>query len=732
MALNVTFDGFASLDDGTMSNLNVQYQAYFHKVSSGSSPSKWNNVRTVENTGYWNINLGDGDWLTQDGSVASGDKVIVVFWRGGTRMGTDCSLLDEWGAFEITLDGSSTYTNPTQVKKNIAPNLIWSFPTDGLAGVTYSSTNNSNDIHTWNWSGTTMAHWYIRYSEPIYFVNYVRLTHYDWGDGNQDNDLPLTSIGSHSWGIAGDYTVQIVIEDHCGATVTGTEVIRIKYPAPSPGIDCNEDNGSNHVITPDTVVTFDYDGNNPYNRITGIDWTIVDNTNTVSTGHAYDDVISHTNGTGTSWYGHSASAGAFTDPGNHTVSIVIHWNDGFDNQIINYSEVFIQDYFSGPAIDFDQVPDPVAVTSGVIFNNLSTDSDNRVGTGFTPTAGAKYYWTWNDEGVIDTADNVEHSYVYSNTPTSDDVTVKLCGRWNDGWNDHETCTEKKLAIKTTVVVVPEDCYYELTIFGTSSDGSVTGYHWEISRSTTSGIAGPYELIWTSPTGMDQKEKTVAFTEMNYFEIKGFVHGNGNTSDYEIVYVDAVCGEECTLIIWNGTGPDDKGGDWTHTGYGVEAAYAKYEGTNGLDATGFSAGQKIRFKNSIEENVDEYDLLSMYINLKEWQSDKDIEIYFEDGRRLNLSTYFNNFNRNEWQRVLIPLEDFGLSAPINLKKLVLKSKGNHGFYLDNVEFVIGATLRAVIDVGKPEMEADETLSPGMKAKRVDFRPKLSAYPPPSNL
>lgn len=726
MALNVTFDGFCSLDDGTMSNLNVQYQAYFRKVGAGSSPSKWNNVRTVENTGYWNINLGDGDWLTQDGNVAAGDKVVIVFWKGGDRMGTDCSVLDEWGAFEIVLTGASTYTNPTQVKKNILPTLDWSFPANGLAGVTYTSTNDSDDVHTWIWSGTTMAHWYVRYV-PIYFVNYVRLTHYDWDDGTFSNNLPLSATASHSWSVAGDYTIQIVIEDHCGGTVTGTQNIRIKYPPPVPNIDCNEDNGSNHVVTPDTIVTFDYNGTNPYSRITSIDWTIADDTNTVSTGHGVADIVPHTNGTGTSWYGHTASPGAFTDSGVHNVAIVVHWNDGFDDQTVTYNENFYQDLFTGPTVDFDQVPNPVAVTSGVIFNNLTTNY-SRVGTA---GAGEEYDWTWNDEGTIDTVTDVPRTYIYSNTPVSDDVTVKLCAYWNDGWTDHIACEEKSLAIDTTVVVVQNDCYYELTIFGTSLDGSVSGYHWEISRSTTSGIAGPFELIWESPTGMDQKEKTIAFAEQNYFEIKGFVHGNGDTDDYEVIYIDTVCpGEECTLIVWNGTGEHDSGGDWSHTGHGTEAVYAKYEGTNGLDATGFTNNKKIHFQDNNYNNVDDYDLLSMYINLKTWNA--DATLYFDSGSSVLLSRYLQTTNLNTWQRVLIPLEDFGLTAPIDLKKLTIESTGNNGFYLDNVLFTIGTTIRDVIDVGKPSMDADLVTKPSMKAGRVDFRPSMAAYPPPGNL
>jgi len=728
MALNITFDGFCSLDDSTMSNLNVKYQAYFHSVNFGSSPSAWNNVRTVESTGYWNVNLGDGDWLTQSGQQAPGDRVIIVFWRGGDRMGTDCSVLGEWGAFEITLDGSETYTNPTQVKENILPNLIWSFPSEGLAGTIYYSTNDSNDIHTWDWSGTTMAHWHTKYGEPIYFVNYVRLTHYDWDDGFQDNNLPLTSIGSHSWNVHGDYLVQIVIEDHCGGTVTGTQNIRIKYPPPTPDIDCIQD-VANHIVTPDTPVTFEYDGTNPYIRIYNIDWIIQDDTNTTTSG-IVSDIIHHTEGTGTSWYGHAASPEAFTDPGTHNVDIVVYWNDGFDNQIENYDENFIQDYFDGPIVDFDQVPDPVAVTSGVIFNNLTTVS-GRVGTGFTPIDGAEYYWTWDDEGNIHTADDVDHDYIYSNTPVSDDVTIELCANWNDGWNDHETCELKNLAIKTTVAIVQNDCYYELTLFGTSLDGTVSGYQWKIDRSTTSGIAGPYEQIWESPIGMDQKEKVIAFAEQNYFKITGYVYGNGDTTDYEIIYVDTVCpGEECTLVIWNGTGEHDSGGDWNHTGHGTEEAYAKYEGTNGLDATSFTNNKKIRFQNPLEVNVDDYDILSMYINLKEW--DADTLLYFEDGNSVNLSLYLETVNLEQWQRVLIPLEAFGLTEPINLEKLTMESTGNNGFYLDNVEFVVGATLRDVIDVGIPEMEADLTNTPSMKAAGINVRPTMRAFAPPINL
>lgn len=185
--------------------------------------------------------------------------------------------------------------------------------------------------------------------------------------------------------------------------------------------------------------------------------------------------------------------------------------------------------------------------------------------------------------------------------------------------------------------------------------------------------------------------------------------------------------ECTLVIWNGTGIYDYGGDWQHGGHGIEVDYAMHDGTNGLDATGMTFGQKITFTDTSSVNVDEYDLLSMWINLKEWETNKDIELYFDEGNSVNLSAYLESYDLNEWQRVLIPLAAFGLTAPIELKKLTYNSTGNIGFYLDDVEFAIGATIYQVIPIERPDMDVFDTGTPRMNAK--DLRPKFG---PPQNL
>lgn len=189
MALNLTIDGFAYFEDDSISSSNISYQAYFYKSNAGSSSSTWNTVRVVENTGYYNINLGDGDWLGQDGSASSGDIVIIVFWSPTTVNRLDsCSSLTQWGAFRIVLDGSSTYTNDVQVRTNICPDLSWSLQGTGYVGNTIVATNNSDDTHSWTYGSVTMYQrnsWYT----TLMTVNAVNNTDYDWDDGNQDLDF---------------------------------------------------------------------------------------------------------------------------------------------------------------------------------------------------------------------------------------------------------------------------------------------------------------------------------------------------------------------------------------------------------------------------------------------------------------------------------------------------------------------------------------------------------------
>lgn len=537
MALNITFDGFCLLDDGSLSSSNVYFQGLFYPNGTASSPTTWNNVRTVEATGYYSCNLGDNDWLGQDGTALTNVKVVIVFWRGST---TDrnalCDELNEWGAFEVTLDGSDFYTNVVQTKTNIAPNLVWSLTNSGYVDTNYTATNTSYDVHNWTISGTQMYHWRTRYGEDIQLINTISGSRYDWDDG--DSDLVAgTTNADHQWSSAGSYDVELVIWDECSASVTGTDTINIYWHAPVPDITMSPADPD-----PNEPVSFSWTGTDVDNRITNIEWTINDNgaygnTDTTTSGDR-DDVIPHSAGTGTDWCGQAGNAGAFTNPGSHLIEITYYWNDGFSDHTDTYSESFTQDRFSGPSVDFNQVPAQAVVGSGVTFTNETTDT-SRVGLGLPDCD--QYDWTWTDNGVSDQELDKPHSFDLERTPGSANCQVELCANWSDGWDPQSTCETKDVVFSTAVTITPEDCYYILNIVGTADDGTTGSYSWTVASGSSE--TGPWTDIWYSPSGLDQNNKKVCFTDVSWYKITGYVHSSGaggSTSDYETLYIDTVC------------------------------------------------------------------------------------------------------------------------------------------------------------------------------------------------
>ncbi len=709
MALNVTFAGYAYRDGGSLSNSDINYQAFFYKVNGGSSTSKWNDVRTVESSGYYSFNLGDGDFLTQDGAASSSDRVVVVFWKGtplGTNRNDVCTIMDEWGAFEAVLDGSDVYTKQAQVKVNIIPNIIWSFPDTGYVDTNYSSSHTSNDAHSWSFMGNTMHHWYTRYGETINWVNQVDESNYYWDDGDSDLNLSGVVVGTHQWGSSGLYDVDLVIEDKCGGTASGTEQIQIYWHSPTADITMTPS-----TPDPNEPISFQWTGTDVDNRITTIDWVVYDfgiygSTNTTTSGQLRDNVVPHTDGTGTAWCGQTSVSGAFTNPGTHNVAIVIHWNDGFSDQVINYDENFTQGLFSGPNLSFTQDPPQATISGTVEFNNTSTDV-SRVGLGLPDCT--EYDWTWTDDGVGTSYLDKPYSYKLQQTPGSAFCSVELCADYSDGWVTHQTCAEQTVVFSTTVTVTQVDCYYNLNIVGTSSDGTISGYSWEIYYDTASGT-GSWDLVWSSPQGMDQNDKKSCFTDVGYYRLKGYVHGSGaTTSDYEDLYIGVVCTEEgiiSSLPMWNGTGVDDVGGDWSRSGFGTESSAAKYAGTNGLDATSMVVDSTVTFDTLAPIDLSDYGILMLRVKVNSWASESGrLKISFDDfANWVDLADYVNIYD-NEWQQAFISLEDLGVDSDI-VTSLNLRSTGNMSLYFDDITLGIGTLIYRYLPTCEPQFTSHE--------------------------
>ncbi len=550
MAVIITFTGnIYNTNKIQFSGSEVSYQVYFHDSDSVGSPSTWSNTRT-SSFGQYNFNLADSDLLGTTGNVGDGDQVVIVFWLSGSDRNASCSTLTEWCAFEIVLGtgpgmnpGGDSYVNDVQLKFNIAPDLHWTFPTVGgthYVNETYSANNTSEDVHSWTLSGTSysdppidMYHWRTRYGENIQLINTVSGTDYDWNDGNQTLGLIGAAGSNHQWSMPGVYNVEVVIYDECSATATGTEQITIYWHPPTCGITMYPSNPD-----PNDVIYFKYTGSDVDNTIDYIEWIINDGATTTTTSGSSGDSIYHTEGLGTAWCGTSASGGAFTNSGNHLVEITLHWNDGFDDQTTDCDDTFTQSLFTGPTVDFTQVPSLAVPGSGVKFINSSTNT-SRVGLGLPDCD--EYEWTWTEDGVPTIYSDKPESYELEVIPNSVDSKVKLCVDWSDGFDTQTTCTEKNIVFQTSVTISEVECYYNLNVIGTSDDGTVSGYSWTIASGTSS--IGPWTDIWETPDppSMYQNDKKICFTSTGWYKATGYVYGTGaTTSDDEIVYITEVC------------------------------------------------------------------------------------------------------------------------------------------------------------------------------------------------
>ncbi len=542
MAVNVTITG--DIYDGSetqFTGAEVAYQVYFYNGAGGGSSSIWSDVR-YSISGQYNFNLADADLLTTGGNASDGDEVVVVFWTPNTSDRVDsCGSLSSWSVFNIVLGtgpgkiSSDTYVNDVQVKPNICPTLSWTLDSTGFVDTNASGINNSTDTHSWTISSGTMYHT-NSLRTTLMTINDVVTSNYSWGDGTPDDTLSGTLDAAHQYAASGDYDVELVIEDDCGCTVTGTEQIRVYNRSPVPNIVM-----SPTTPDPNEVITFQYTGTDIDDAITNIAWTIADsgaygNTDTTAATNARDDVISHSEGLGTDWYGQSSTAGAFTNPGSHQVSIVVSWWDGFNTQTINYNEIYTQGRFTGPTVNFTQLPLEAVVASEIIFTNTSSDVE-RVGLGLPNNK--EYTWTWTDAAVSEIESDKSYNYQLSKTPTSANCQVELCAEWSDGWDTQNTCVEKDVVFETIVTVSVEDCYYNLDIIGTSDDGSVTGYGWTVYSGSSS--TGPWSETWASPVAIEQISNKVCFCVLGFYKIEGTVYGTGaSTSDNEIIEVLEVC------------------------------------------------------------------------------------------------------------------------------------------------------------------------------------------------
>lgn len=146
-----------------------------------------------------------------------------------------------------------------------------------------------------------------------------------------------------------------------------------------------------------------------------------------------------------------------------------------------------------------------------------------------------------------------------------------------------------------------------------------------------------------------------------------------------------------VIIWNGTGAGDTGGDWTHEAQGTETAGAMHAGTNGMDSGVRSVGQDTRFSNGSNIDIDgTYDELTFWMNPQVFPAGAELRVRWKTlggsnpGVTLDVANYVSNFDIGVWQKVTIPIADFVLTADVAKVEFEYAAAGGQHFYFDDIE------------------------------------------------
>jgi len=148
-----------------------------------------------------------------------------------------------------------------------------------------------------------------------------------------------------------------------------------------------------------------------------------------------------------------------------------------------------------------------------------------------------------------------------------------------------------------------------------------------------------------------------------------------------------------VVLWNGTGAGDTGGDWTAGGDGSETAGSMKSGTNGWDTGVAGDNDKVRFNNGSMTDVDgAYAEIRFWINPQAFPLGSRPKIAWLDdsndlvGSRLRIDDYVDNMDLDEWQHVHIPISDFGLTGDVQKLELKCTNGAGQHYHYDDIELI----------------------------------------------
>lgn len=397
--LNYTFDGFIRDADGDPV-AGAYYQMWFRKVNGASSASTWGPVKEADSAGYYNANLGDGDWLTQDGIAAPGDQVVIAAWVGeATRAGTAKTA---YIYTVITLTSAAVYTGDLRLRANTAPTTVASGPATVRRLASYPLTNVSHDDASWTESAPYRTPQYqtrLYSAETIFAACGLDRVDVTWGDGETSALAgPLAVNGSHIYDDPPGTPRTITVRAHDLQGAPGNLVtwdIGVLARVPTPGLSW--------LPSPPTIedlVTFTPSITDDDTAVTSVDYSVDGGATWDYTGLAIDEEWTHT----------------FLANGAHSIHQRIHWHDGVGPQTTTgTSPLTVANIL--PTADFGAPVTSDRAAAVYSWTSTSTDPDGGI---------ASYAWVlerdvgggdWQPEGAASGAG--ANPYIYTFTLAAD-------------------------------------------------------------------------------------------------------------------------------------------------------------------------------------------------------------------------------------------------------------------------------------------------------------------------
>ncbi|GIV03946.1 MAG: hypothetical protein KatS3mg015_2776 [Fimbriimonadales bacterium] len=284
--LNITFDGYILHAGAGVPN--AYYQAYFQSRNAGSSSSRWGPVKQADANGYYNFNLGDGDFLTQDGTAQVNDRVIICAWTGSSDR---TSLVNDKAAFiEVTLTSAFVYTNSFVIARYTDAPFVGNLnnvPVEATIGVPVSVVLPYAAGFTAITQGATVQSYVLHYTldNTVEVLPQMRMVYVtlDWDFPNGETETYLDPVPpvylSHTYTTTFGVVKKVAVTQAAvawGPLSVNQLTYNVNIVAPAPSVTVNVDNTTPTVLD---IVTAWLTYNDPYGIMEPtVDWTFPDMT----------------------------------------------------------------------------------------------------------------------------------------------------------------------------------------------------------------------------------------------------------------------------------------------------------------------------------------------------------------------------------------------------------------------------------------------------------------------